>query len=468
MTRRTSRPIKPRALTPLSPEQIDRRENRALPTIAHAKRHEEAADGNAAAPLPPRADDSRVNRTTVLPLHVHESEEPGAEAVLDQTRRRPPATEPLRQMTVWEDREDDLGADVLAGWIEASTRRPHQGVAAPVDTVDAGAACYRIGATRHRLTAEERRAHLMQVGTRDDPHLIKRVRPAVVDLVLEHPYMSEEADNRLTALGIRFGVWSMTRTADGAFDPYRDLTADRISAFARDVGRHLSAGSVASYKSALRRIAAGPAQPDRSARRTAVEPHSRMVEDGLWIAAESFHPLSWRHGEAKTLLAATFGAGAMPAEINRLAPDDVLIGTASTEPRVSLRLTRDRTWETRDVPVVEVRYAEWLAARADQFAGQTYLFKPEVIKRRNAINATKGALAQSNAAFERYDLPAARNAWAVRWLKIGIPFEVWAKAAGINPGTHLPTDLLPFLPTPSTDDIERAFRRAALRTSPPV
>lgn len=451
--------LKPNALTPLSPADIQRRQIRAMPAIA--RQREVSGD----------ADDATADtsHTAVLPLPPRATARPARTAPTTAgmpTRESSAATEP-RQMTVWEEREDELEVEVIAGWVAATTRNPR---ATGDDSADQqtsdDAATHRIAASRHGIDPADRHRALMRLRTRDDLHLIQRVRPAVVNLIMEHPFVSEEADSRLIALGIRFGVWSLPRTADGEFDPYRDLTADRISSFVRDAGRHLSTGSKGSYASALRRLAAGPVNPDRGERRTAVEPHTAVVEDGLWSAAESFQIDSWRHGEAKTLLATTFGAGAMPAEINRLAPEDVLIDETGPSVRVSLRLTRDRTWEVRDVPVVEPRYAEWLVGRARQFAGHTYLFKPDVIERRNAINSTRRALARANAAFERFDLPAARNAWAARWLSVGLPFEVWAKAAGIASGTHLPTDLLAFLPTPTPDDIETAFRRAALRTRP--
>lgn len=462
--------LKPRSLTPLSPEEIGRRQTRALPAIARAQQATDSTPASPDTPGAPSADGRGGDLAAVLTLRTADNAGTvGGDALMTWNRHPSPASEP-RQMTIWEDREGDVDADVVAGWVAAATRKPPEpdadstDAAADADAEDAAA--FRIWGTRHRIDPAERRQTLMRLTTRDDQHLIQRVRPAVVNLIVEHPFVSQEADSRLTALGIRFGVWSLPRTSDGAFDPYRDLTEHRISAFVRDAGRHLSTGSRASYASALRRLAAGPASTDRGARRTAVEPHSQVVEDGLWTAADAFHPSTWRHGEAKTLLAATFGAGAIPAEINNLAPEDVLVDDTGASLRVSLRLTRVRTWETRDVPVIEPRYAKWLADRAQQFAGQTHLFKPEVVKRRNAINSTRRALAAANAAFERYDLPAARNTWAARWLSIGIPFEVWAKAAGIAPGTHLPTDLLAFLPTPTPGDIDTAFRRAALRMAP--
>ncbi|WP_125037008.1 hypothetical protein [Nocardioides sp. LS1] len=374
-----------------------------------------------------------------------------------------------RQMTIWETAED---AEVIEGWVAASTRRDR--LEDEADTEEAGdteaggggaVAGWRVVTPCSEVDPAVRRTRLRNLTTRDDLHLVQQVRAAVLDLVLEHPHQSGEADRRLVALGIRFGVWTLAKTADGEFDPFRDLTEDRITRFVRDAGPHLSPGSRDSYAAALRRLAAGPTIRHRSSRREAAAPLPRAVEDGLWAAADAYAVTSRQHTDAKTLLALSFGAGAMAEEINIVAPEDVLVGRHHGDIRVSVRLVRDKTW-VRDVPVLQSRYADWLAARATQVAGHAYLFKPDRVSRRNALNSTTRRLAETNRAFERFRLNAARNTWAVTWLRAGVPFAEWANAAGVGPGTHLPTDLLAHLPTPGPDQVEAAFRCAALRTDP--
>lgn len=364
-----------------------------------------------------------------------------------------------RQMTIWESAED---AEVIAGWMTASTRRDRLEKEQDAEPNEARDAHWCVVTTNPVLDTETRRAPLRNLTTRDDLHLVQQVRPAVLDLVLEHRFQSEESDRRLVALGIRFGVWTLTKTVDGEFDPFRDLTEDRITGFVRATGQHLSPGSRDSYAAALRRLAAGPVIRHRSERRKAPAPLPRAVENGLWEAADGYRPTSWQHQEAKTLLALSFGAGASSEEINLVAPEDVIATRESGSLRVSVRLLRKKTW-VRDVPVLEPRYAEWLADRAAQVAGHAYLFKPERASRRNAVNSATRRLAETNHAFERFEPNAARNTWAVTWLQAGVPFPAWANAAGIGPGTHLPADLLAHLPTPDPAEVEAAFRRAALR-----
>lgn len=367
-----------------------------------------------------------------------------------------------RQMTIWETAED---AEVIAGWVSASTRRDRleqREAAEQGDNEDTSTAGWRVVTPDSAVDPAVRRTRLRNMTTRDDLHLVQQVRSAVINLVLEHPHQSEEADRRLLALGIRFGVWTLTKTPDGDFDPFRDLTEDRITRFVRDAGQHLSTGSQDTYAAALRRLAAGPVIRHQGQRRKAVAPLPPAVEEGLWTAADTYSAASWQHQEAKTLLALSFGAGATSEEINLVAPDDVLVHRGPGALRVSVRLMREKTW-VRDVPVLQPRYADWLAGRAAQVAGHAYLFKPERVSRRNAVNSATKRLAETNHAFERFRLNAARNTWAVTWLQAGVPFAEWANAAGVGPGTHLPTDLLAYLPTPEPSDVEAAFRRAALR-----
>lgn len=470
-------------LTRLSAAQVARRTERQKPRIASGRPMPGASTGLTTAregtpgPEHPRDADT---------LDIAPAIASPTEAAITPDRRNaatmparsvavfvPATTVGPRQMTVWEDAED---AEVIAGWVLASSRKdaPEWRASAAFDDEWADPVGSRAPTpSPGGPDRDARLASLRHLTTRDDPYLVQKVRLAVVDLVLEHRFVSEETDRRLAHHGIRFGVWSLARTSDGEFDPFRDLTEDRIAGFVRDAGAHLSDGSRATYAAALRRLAAGPTIRHTGQRRKAVAPLPKRIEDGLWAAADAFHPHSWQHQEAKTLLSLTFGAGAMPAEINLAAPDDVLLGgLRSTSPagsgsglEVSVRLMRATGW-IRDVPVLDERYATWLATRAAQVAGQTYLFKPERRSRKDAINATTRRLAQVNSAFERFDLPAARNTWAVAALAAGVPFAEWALAAGVRPGTHLPTDLLAYLPTPDPAQIEAAFRRVATPTPP--
>lgn len=475
---RVKKPATP--LTRLSSEQVARRTERQRPRIASDRPvpsnspglataaeategpdHPRAADAPAIAPViePPTEASIAPERPNVATTSVRSGE-----------LFAPATSVGPRQMTVWEDAAD---AEVIAGWVLASSRKDalewRAGAAIEDEWADAaGSRTPPVG-----LDLDARRAYLRDLTTRDDSYLVQQVRLAIVDLVLEHRFVSEETDRRLAHHGIRFAVWSLARTSDGEFDPFRDLTEDRIASFIRDAGAHLSDGSRATYAAALRRLAAGPTIRHTGQRRKAVAPLSKRIEDGLWAAADAFRPDSWQHQEAKTLLSLTFGAGAMPAEINLAAPDDVLldgprfISTAGfvSGLAVSVRLIRPQH-AIRDVPVLDERYATWLATRAAQVTGQTYLFKPDRRSRKDAINATTRRLAQLNSAFERFDLPAARNTWAVAALAAGVPFAEWALAAGVGPGTHLPTDLLAYMPTPDRARVEAAFRRTAMRTPP--
>jgi hypothetical protein len=452
----------------LSPAEIAQRREQRQPGIARAKAAETA---------PVRAADQASEAPTIpadMPpepsgnLRVAPVVELVYEAVLD---RDPAPATTVRQMTLWENHEDP---DVVAEWAAATAIvHPIDGDAVDESEADTGAgdgqdtgsgAARGRGKGRLRLVTDvagqaERRSILSALTVQYDAHLVPDVRPAVVDLVMEHPRVSAEADKHMTWLGIRFGIWSLTKTADGVFDPYRDLTENRINGYLRYLGSSVSEASKDSYASGLRRLAAGPPQRRVGKRRIAVAPHTVRAEDGFWTAADVYDPHSVEHTEGKTLLAATFGAGALPEEVNLLDPRDVLVARG----RVSLRLRRDPL-DSREVPVTEDRYAHWLVDRAVQLRGERFLFQPRRASRRNTVNATTSRLRQTNAIFERYSTSAARNAWFARLLTAGIPFQIACTAAGVGPGTHLPTDLLPHLPVPDPADIEAVIRA---RMTPP-
>ena len=478
------RPKAKRSLTHLSASQIAQRVERQQPMIARSRAKSPQQPGDPTAPRPiavaeydaeqpsETGQQARGGTDDLNASGRHAATREGPAWNRPENVTAPSASGPRvvptgpRQMTIWEDSDD---AAVIAGWVAASTReRPASSVAdTPILNRQAGDAStatettWRIVPVDRVVDEETRRLRLQTVTTHDDLHLVQRVRPAVDDLVLEHPYIDDETDGRLLRLGIRFGVWSLSKTTDGEFDPFRDLTEDRIFGFVAHAG--VSAGSGGTYAAALRRLAAGPSNRHRGERRKAPAPTPRRVEEGLWAAADALAPTSWRHQEAKTLLALTFGAGALSEEINVVAPDDVVVDTCGERPRVRVRLVRNRTW-VRDVPVVDVRYADWLASRAAQLAGQTYLFKPDRASRRNAVNATSALLSETNQAFDRFSVSAARSTWAVTWLRAGVSFAAWASAAGVGPGTHMPTDLLAYFPTPDTAEVDAEFRRSALRS----
>lgn len=448
--------------TRLSPAEIARRRDRQRPGIARTTDAEAAPEAVAVTAV------GTVAEPVVWPV-VELVEDTVSDVVSD---RDPAPATTVRQMTLWENHEDP---DVVAEWAAATA------IVHPLDdenTLDetatdtgegegAGSGTARgrgKAAGRLRLVADgvdqaERRSILSALTVQHDAHLVPDVRPAVVDLVMEHPRVSAEADKHMTWLGIRFGIWSLTKTSDGVFDPYRDLTENRINGYLRYLGSSVSEASKDSYASGLRRLAAGPPQRRVGKRRIAVTPHTVRAEDGFWTAADVYDPHSVEHAEGKTLLAATFGAGALPEEVHLLDPRDVIVARG----QVTLRLRRDPL-DLREVPVTEDRYAHWLADRAVQLRGERYLFQPRRASRRNTVNATTSRLRQTNAIFERYSTSAARNAWFARLLTAGIPFQVACTAAGVGPGTHLPTDLLPHLPVPDPANIEAVIRA---RMSPP-
>lgn len=454
---------------PASPAQAAQtvREVEAMPVTVIGDASDELVLASSFAPsVAPTAEPSDGPIGRPVDVRVEAAVELLDEPVLD---RDPAPATTMWQPTLWEGNEDPA---VVEEWVAATAivypiiddeATSDASAASAVDTENtvarAGEAGRRIQSVADVVDQVERRATLSTLTVQHHAHLVPQVRAAVVDLVMEHRHVSVEADKHMTWLGIRFGIWSLTKTADGVFNPYRDLTEDRISGYLRYLGSSVSEASKDSYGSGLRRLAAGPPQRRVGKRRVAVAPHTRGAEDGFWTAADAYHPHSLEHTEAKTLFAANFGAGALPEEVNVLAPGDVLAAGG----RVSLRLTRDAT-DSRVVPVAEDRYAHWLADRAAQLRGERYLFQPGRASRRNAVNATTRRLRESNAIFERYSTSAARNAWFARLLSAGIPFQVACVVAGISVGTHLPTDMLPHLPVPDPADIEAVIRA---RLTPP-
>lgn len=449
---RTPLPGKKRRLTRLSAAEIARREQRARPRIAQTPSVPEEVGSTTGLTGPtsgPRTLTCSPGRTVDLPGSTVETAPPEPERVVfsQVPAREPAAATVVRQLTVWENNDDPA---VIAEWVAATAIAHPATPKAPEVTEDASS--QRPAATPP-TERDTRRAALNQLTVQHNSHLVPEVRDAIVGLVLEHRHVSTQADEYMTRLGIRFAIWCMSKTPDARFDPFRDITEDRIATYMRYLGSSVSEASKSSYTAGLRRLAAGPQQPRTGKRRVAVEPHERRAEDGFWVAADGFHHTGIEHREAKTMLAATFGAGALTEEVNYLAPEDVLVEGG----RVALRLVRDKM-VARDVPITNLRYADWLMDRAAQLAGERFLFQPTRGERRNAFNVATTRVRRANAIFERFNATAARNAWFQHLLVNGVPFHIACAAAGVAPGTHLPTDLLAYAPPVKAIDIEQAVR----------
>lgn len=441
---------KPLKRTPLTPAQFEQNRRRQLPAIA--RQHD---------------DRSPTTEPTVEPTVVVDGG--GAADGVEWAAGR------VRQMVVWEHLTDQTAVE---SWLAAVTpltpestgsdlpaagvRDSPTGLAGPAAESLAGGegALWRVTTTAPALTREERlrclATYMTRVG-RGDPNVVLAVLEAaamVAGLVVEFPYVSLDADRWLLSLGARFGAWVMDRTIDGTYDAYRDLTENHIAAFVGQLP--VTTGTKSTYTAALRRLAAGPTRAHVGSRRMAQPPYLPVLEATLWAVACGVDPHSWRHHASKTLLAVTFGTGASAAELVGLEPGDVLV---LSDGSVRIRLARRGMW-VRDVPVTNPDYAGYLAERAEDLAGHPWLFRPERSARPNTCNATVTNLAKTVPIFKGFDPRRARNTWAVNALAAGIPFAAWCHAAGVGPGTHLPTDLLPHLPAASPDDVAAAFHSA--------
>lgn len=285
-------------------------------------------------------------------------------------------------------------------------------------------------------------------GRRSD---IDAVKAQVIELVLGTDATTETSLRSLMSVLCRFAIWCRNNTADGTFNPARDLNEDQLHAFKIDALAHLERGSQATYMSVLRRVNTSIPKARPVGRNPASAPYSARSADLYWTTALEMD--EWIFEEMRTLLSLTFGTGAMSDEIATMRADQV-IARAS---RTTLQITRRH--ELREVPVYGA-YGTRLKARSAQLKPTDYLLRPTFHTRKNVVSDTVKRAAKRSSVFEGFKALRARHTWVCRCLLAGIPPNVLNVAAGVGPDNNLFSDLTAHMPTPTQAEVRRAFDRA--------
>lgn len=284
------------------------------------------------------------------------------------------------------------------------------------------------------------------------PREVASLRRVVVNAVARIPGSSNESDDANVGVLYSFALY-MLKT-HGAFNIVDDLTDTRIDEFIRMDCGHLAGSSRQTYRSTLRRVRRGDSRKAMFSRSRARAPLSRNEWLLLNRDAEVAGNLAQ---DAKTLLYLTGSAGLQPHEVH-IADTTWVV----TRPGLTLLQVLDpKTAEFREVPVYG-KAARHLTSIARERPG-TLLFRHNYKARANATSSFKDIMVNAFPSWQNYDSTRSRHRFLVNLLRSGVPFDVVCNVAGINPGTHLPTDLLFHMPYRDINEVDTYMRGLSTR-----
>lgn len=348
------------------------------------------------------------------------------------------------------------GADVVHQQPVSATRDdrtpPKRGVAPSIEQTSAPKVA---GLGRHGVVADKsgRRAALLSITPEEPAERVAVVRDTVIDLILNVPFVSYESDRGLQAVGVRFALWCLDNSADGQFVPERDLVESNLASFLNFARRTIRDSTMGTYASAVRRLGRMGHARFQGTRTVAQAPYSPRTKNAMWEAACA---MTDQVGlDLRSLLALTFGAGCRSDEVHamRASQVDTVNGT------VVVSVVR-AGGVVRWVPVYE-EFAQWLSRRAGELEPEGYLFRPGCGVRRNATSWLVEKMGARVAVFKGFRSTRARHTWLCDLLAAGIPFHVVCHSAGLVKDSHLPADMLPYLPTVlSTRGVVATFNNA--------
>lgn len=299
-----------------------------------------------------------------------------------------------------------------------------------------------------------RRAALADYRSSLEPWQAALVEPAALAMMERVPIEPDRRQYR-ASFGLLLKVAAYDQNAHAQVDLRRALTERAIDEFLEFAYATATTATATTHRATLRRIRAFACPDVEPGKRAHQRVHVRAPYSDGYIQhlltvcdADLSEPFRSRY---RVVIALSAGAGAATGEILRVQAGD-------------LHQHADKTWsvwltkpdgQRRLVPIGG-RYGTVIRDAAHGLNPSERLFWPECEDKRRyqwLTNAVKEHLGR-----ESFVPGRGRLTWLLGLLHHAVPFVHVMQVAGINPGTHTPTDLLRYASPESVD-------RHALRTA---
>lgn len=297
-----------------------------------------------------------------------------------------------------------------------------------------------------------REAVLLRFTSRLPRHEVAAVYEVAIETMLNVPQWSESSDRHGLGYLLRFAAW--VHRNEGYFDPATQMDDARIETWVAQAYSNVRESTAQTAYDALLRIRdsrqrRGPKR--RSSRPFARAPHTATEWAHYQAAAASLR--SQPIGQSVQMLLDLTG------EIGLRADEVIRADGAWIEIRNGLVSVSacNHLGAVREIHV-DGKVAERLAPLAGT---ADLLVMPNMLKtRHNVIDSTlRQANRHSYDSMSGFSATRARHKWLVRLMQQPITFAALATVADINPGSHLLTDLLSYLPAVDPREAAAIVRR---------